>query len=69
VVLATIEVVGTGVSLVIVGDREPAALRSLGGRRYGARLGWADRGRSGDRVAASIRLTAPAEIDAVRPPS
>jgi uncharacterized protein (DUF2249 family) len=64
VVIATLEVVDPGVSLLIVDDHEAGGLRALLQRRYGARLGWDDMGRSGDRVAVSIRLGAPAGRDA-----
>jgi len=56
VVIAALEVVDPGVRLVVIDDHEPDALRALLRRRYDGRVGWAELGRSGDRIAVSIHL-------------
>jgi uncharacterized protein (DUF2249 family) len=58
-VVATLEALTSGTSLVIVDDHHPDALRRRLGRRHGGRLGWHVRERSDDRVAVDIWLNEP----------
>ena len=53
-VIAALEALAQGTALVIVNDHEPNALQRQLERRYGSRLGWDLRERSGDRVAVAI---------------
>ena len=64
-VIATLEALEQGTPLVILNDHEPNALQRQLERRYGPRLGWDVRERSGDRVAVVIWLAEPREPDLV----
>lgn len=58
-VIAALEALDARVPLVVVNDHEPAGLRRQLERRYGDRLGWEVRARTGDRVAVAIWLDEP----------
>jgi uncharacterized protein (DUF2249 family)/quercetin dioxygenase-like cupin family protein len=60
-VIAALEALAQGTPLVIVNDHEPNALQRQLEGRYGPRLGWDLRERSGDRVAVAIWLDEPHE--------
>jgi uncharacterized protein (DUF2249 family)/quercetin dioxygenase-like cupin family protein len=62
-VIAALEALAHGTPLVIVNDHEPDALQRQLERRYGPRLGWDLRERSGDRAAVAIWLDEPREPD------
>jgi len=64
-VIATLEALVQGMPLVVVNDHEPNALQPQLERRYGPRLGWDVRERSGDRVGVTIWLSEPHEPDLV----
>jgi uncharacterized protein (DUF2249 family)/quercetin dioxygenase-like cupin family protein len=55
-VLGALEALTSGARLVVVNDHEPRGLEAQLQTRYGPRLGWDVRERTGDRVAVAIWL-------------